>query len=110
MDKYASIVFQTAPGTFKDDQQLLSAIVTATGNDGLQIKRENYEDGSWSTWFSLTSTKEAVSLKDLALSMTKVSGLQSIMLKTDKGAVEPLQPLEKFRLGAWIRKGPSGPK
>ncbi len=108
MTDYTAIVFQTLPSTlqktaapvsFKDDTELFLAIGAATGNYNIEIKRENYEDGTWSTWFSLTSTKGDVSLRDLALSMEKIPGLGSVMLKTDTGKIEGLHPVPRHGTG-----------
>ncbi|MBI3441587.1 MAG: hypothetical protein HY052_07285 [Proteobacteria bacterium] len=111
MSAYIAIAFNVNPRHFKDDQEIVSALRTATGDDTIQVQRLPDADGSHttaSTWFLLTSTENATSLKELALSidMGKVEGLASVMLKTESGKIESPRPLRKLPTGVQMNRPP----
>ena len=101
---YTAIAFQTRHGAFADDAALEAALKKGTGRDDLTVKRENYDDGSWSTWFSVSPG--SADAFDLGRKMEEVPGVHSILLRTDTNQIVPLHAMPKFATGAIIDRKP----
>ena len=100
---YTAICFQAEHGAFADDAALEKNLRVKTGQD-LSVKRENYDDGSWSTWFSVAPG--ATDAFELGRKLEQVAGVHSIMLHTDTNQIVPLHALPKLATGAIIDRKP----
>jgi hypothetical protein len=104
---YASIVFQTKPHAFSSDEQLTDTIRTATGKSDIAIQRENYADGTWSTWFSLPPGN--ADPWELGRTIENIPGLGGVLLRTDTGKIVPLHVIPVPQTGAIVDRPPPRP-
>lgn len=101
---YTAIAFQTRKGAFADDAALEAALNKGTGRDDLSVKRENYDDGTWSTWFSVAPG--SADAFELGRKMEEIPGVHSIMLRTDTNKIVPLHAMPRLHTGAIIDRKP----
>ncbi len=105
MPYYTTVLFQTKPGAFADDGALDARITAGLGHGNFQLQRENYEDGAWSGWFSLTAEANILAT---ARTLEKTDGISNLTLKDNTGAISPLGPDlgPRLHLGGNIGKPP----
>lgn len=119
MTDYTALLFHSGPTLAssyrQSDELLLADISRFFDKPDLKMTRVNYEDGTWSSWFELTSeSADYADLKKLAEALSPMPGMETMKLRNAEGVSEFVQPVEqppKLAYGARIpKKGPKGPK
>jgi hypothetical protein len=100
---YTHVLFQANRKHFSRDEDIAAAISAATGKD-VEVKRENYDDGTWSTWFSVQPG--SMDPWELGRKIEEISGLTSIMLRTDTNVIVPLHAMPNFPTGVIFDRKP----
>src|SRR4051812_32887755 len=101
MTDYTAILLYNSPElnrVFKQNDALLESVLAHVANvPDLKVSRENYKNGNWSWWYSVTSASlNSNSLKSVAEVMNKFDGINgSIVLRTATGEAEFLTPAPK---------------
>lgn len=112
MTTYVAILLQlkTRPdctGEIYIDENALYASIKGTAfNDNIDIERDNYTNGEWSTWYSVTGPQDSAALKNLALLIEKNPDVKTVMLRTSSNNIEPLREAPK----PLFKKNPAGPR
>lgn len=99
----------------REDGQMFTSVIRGIAHTSdLRLEKENYDDGTWSGWYKVTSDKmTAAQLDTLALAMEQSPlTFGTVMVRKADGDIQPPTPVQDLPpLGVPVTKnrGPKGP-